>query len=153
MVSWNDLSVTDMGVGRCCRCPFYDGFESGLSNWLHSSVGGGHQRACFAGGYAVHDTPTGLMPPSTYLALELNGALNLTNHPNAQLTFWLRGHLNAYSAFRAQVSTDGGLNWADLRARSMWITGLQQRQRLGARAGLVVGLRQPGPSRLRLLSF
>jgi len=32
------------------------------------------------------------------------------------VTFWLRGHLNAYSAFRAQVSTDGGLSWADLSA-------------------------------------
>ena len=70
----------------------------------------------FAGSYAVHDTPTGLMPPSTYLPLELNGALNLTNHPNAQLTFWVRGHLSAYSYFRAQVSTDGGLNWAELSA-------------------------------------
>ena len=95
--------------------PFYDGFENGLSNWVHSSWAV-ETNAPYAGSNAVHDTPTGLMPPGTYLPLELNGALNLTNHPNAQLTFWVRGHLNPYSVFRAQVSTDAGLNWGDLSA-------------------------------------
>ena len=28
----------------------------------------------------------------------------------------MRGHLNPYSVFRAQVSTDNGLNWGDLSA-------------------------------------
>ena len=110
----DDLSVTDNGAA-VMAVPFYDGFENGLSNWVHSSWAV-DTNAPFAGSYAVHDTPTGLLPPGTYLPLELNGALNLSNHPNAQLTFWLRGHLNYNSYFRAQVSTDGGLTWAELGA-------------------------------------
>ena len=113
----DDLSVTDNGAA-VTALPFYEGFENGLTNWVHSSWAV-DTNAPDAGSAAVHDTPTGLMPPSTYLPLELNGALNLTNHPNAQLTFWLRGHLNPYSAFGAQVSTDGGLNWVDLSAVSV----------------------------------
>jgi hypothetical protein len=111
----DDLSVTDLGVAAMPPLPFYEGFENGLSNWLHSSWVVDTNRP-FAGGYVGHDTPTGLMPPSTQLPLTLNGTLNLSNHPNAQLTFWLRGHLNTYSYFRAQVSADGGLNWAELGA-------------------------------------
>jgi hypothetical protein len=110
----DDLSVTDLG-SAVMALPFYDGFENGLSNWLHSSWAV-DTNLPYAGGNAVHDTPTGVMPPSTELDLELNGALNLTNHPNAQLTFWLRGHLNAYSYFLPYVSTDGGLSWANLSA-------------------------------------
>ena len=112
--SVDDLSVTDNGAA-VMALPFSDGFENGLSNWVHSSWAV-ETNAPYAGSYAVHDTPTGLMPPGTYLPLELNGALNLTNHPSAQLTFWVRGHLNPYSVFRAQVSTDAGLNWGDLSA-------------------------------------
>ena len=40
----DDLSVTDNGAA-VMALPFYEGFENGLSNWLHSAVGGGHQRA------------------------------------------------------------------------------------------------------------
>ena len=112
--SVDDLSVTDNGAA-VMALPFSDGFENGLSNWVHSSWAV-ETNAPYAGSNAVHDTPTGLMPPGTYLPLELNGALNLTNHPSAQLTFWVRGHLNPYSVFRAQVSTDAGLNWGDLSA-------------------------------------
>jgi hypothetical protein len=110
----DDLSVTDNGT-MVMAVPFYDGFENGLSNWVHCAWAV-DTNAPFAGSYAVHDTPTGLMAPAVNLFLELNGALNLSNHPNAQLTFWLRGHLNYRSYFRAQVSTDGGQNWGDLSA-------------------------------------
>ena len=47
----DDLSVTDNGAA-VMALPFYEGFENGLSNWLHSAWVV-DTNAPFAGGYAV----------------------------------------------------------------------------------------------------
>jgi hypothetical protein len=95
--------------------PFYEGFEGGLTNWLHAAWVT-ETNAPYAGNQAAHDTVPGPMAPDTSLGLTLAGELNLTNAVNPQLTFWVRGHLLHYSGFRVQVSTDGGLNWPELGA-------------------------------------
>ena len=108
----DDLSVAEHGP-VAIGYPFYEGFEQGLTNWLHAGWGT-ETNAPYAGSGAAHDTVPVRMPPSTVLWLELAGGLNLSNAVNPQLTYWVRGHLWHYSSLRVQVSTDGGVNWAVL---------------------------------------
>ncbi len=95
--------------------PFHENFESGLDNWLHSSWTV-DTNSPYAGQYAVRDTVPPRLPPDAQLALVLGRELNLSNAVNPALTFHLRGQLLYRTRFRAQASTDGGLNWSDLVA-------------------------------------
>jgi len=110
--SIDDLSVGE-NTGAAIAYPFYEGFEGGLGKWLN----GGWEvdtNNPYGGAGAVHDTVVTRMSPDVAMALTLAGPLSLTNAVNPQLTFWVRGKLTYRSYFRVQVSTDLGLNWADL---------------------------------------
>ncbi|MCC6821969.1 MAG: hypothetical protein IT579_14660, partial [Verrucomicrobia subdivision 3 bacterium] len=112
-------SVDDVGLAEhvpvAVGYPFYENFENGLTNWLHAGWIT-DTNAPYGGGYAVHDTVPLRIAPDTTLWLTLAGELNLTNAVDPQLTFWVRGYLWHYSGLRFQVSTDGGLTWAELAA-------------------------------------
>jgi len=120
---WTDGSTTEDGwyiddlqivehTPATINLPFVDGFESDLTNWLHSSWAQ-DTNGPYAGSYAVRDVP-GRMNPDTGYALVLAGNLNLSNTSNPQLVFWTKGQLWYRSRFRVQYSTDGGLGWSDL---------------------------------------
>jgi hypothetical protein len=123
---WSDGSGTEDGWGIddlrvaehtpvAIGYPFYEGFEQGLSNWLHAGwVADTNQP--YAGSGAAHDTVPARIAPNTTLWLTLAAPLSLSNAVNPQLTFWVRGRLVHYSGLRFQVSTDGGLNWPELSA-------------------------------------
>ena len=109
--SIDDVAVVEHSPATI-NLPFVDGFEAGLSNWLHSSWAL-DTNGPYAGGYAVRDVP-GRMNPDTQYWLVLGGPLNLSNRVNPQLVFWVKGQLWYRSRFRVQYSTDGGLGWGDL---------------------------------------
>ncbi len=108
----DDLSVAEH-LGGAVPLPFFDDFESGTGNWLTSAWGptaaGPH-----AGAWTAQSTPQGSIYPHTEHSMELAGSLDLASASNPQLTYWLRGAVAYYAAFRAQVSIDRGVNWADL---------------------------------------
>jgi len=110
--SIDDLVVTEH-TAPVIALPFYETFEAGLTNWLHSSWALDTNGA-YGGSYAVRDTPTGRMNPDTTYWLGLGGSLNLSNTVNPQLVFWVKGQLWYRSRFRVHYSTDGGLNWSEL---------------------------------------
>ena len=110
--SIDDLVVTEH-TPAVIALPFYETFEAGLTNWLHSAWALDTNGA-YGGSYAVRDTPTGRMNPDTTYWLGLGANLNLSNTVNPQLVFWLKGQLWYRSRFRVQYSTDAGLNWGDL---------------------------------------
>jgi len=93
--------------------PFFDGIESGPGNWLCASWTLA-TNSPFAGQFAMRDTVPPQIPPDAQLALVLNRELNLSNAVNPLLTFQVRGQLWNRTRFRAQASTDGGVNWSDL---------------------------------------
>jgi hypothetical protein len=98
--------------------PFYENFENGLTNWLHAGWVT-DTNSPYGGSFAAHDTVPTRITPDTTLWLALAGELDLTNAVNPQLSFLVRGHLWHYSGLRFQVSTDGGLNWAELAALNL----------------------------------
>jgi hypothetical protein len=110
----DDIALMDHAPGPAVY-PIFEDFEQGLDNWLHSSWTR-DTNSPLAGSFAVRDTVSPRMPPDTQLALVLGRELNLTNAANPALTFWMRGQLWYRSRFRAQASTDGGVNWSDLVA-------------------------------------
>ncbi len=107
----DDLSITDHSAEAAL--PFSDGAESGLGNWLHSgwTVSPDSPRtgsACF------RSTPSGILPYEAQHALTLDGDLDLSAAKDPTLGFWLRGTLSYYGVLAVQVSTDGGVSWANL---------------------------------------
>ncbi len=110
----DDVSLAEH-VPAAMVYPFHENFESGLDNWLRASWTL-DTNLPYAGQVAVRDTVPPRMPPDAQLVLALGRQLNLSNAVNPALTFWLRGQLWYRSRFRAQASTDGGLNWSDLVA-------------------------------------
>ncbi len=108
----DDLAVSEHTPGPAVYA-FFEGFENGLSNWLHSSWTV-DTNLPFAGQFAVRDTVPPQIPPDTQLALVLNREVNLSNAVNPLLTFQVRGQLWYRTRFRAQASTDGGVGWSDL---------------------------------------
>ncbi len=100
----DDLSVAEH-LGGAVPLPFFDDFESGTGNWLASAwdptAAGPH-----AGAWTAQSTPQGSIYPYTEHSMELAGSLDLTSASNPQLTYWLRGAVAYYAAFRAQVSID-----------------------------------------------
>lgn len=95
--------------------PMFEDFEQNLDNWLHASWTV-DTNSPSAGQYTVRDTVSPRMPPDAQLALVLGREVNLSNAVHPVLTFWTRGQLWYRSRFRAQASTDGGVNWSDLVA-------------------------------------
>ncbi len=108
----SDLSLAE-NPPLAIRYPFYEDFENGMTNWLHSTWTA-DTNSPFAGNYSAHDTIPVRMIPDATLAMTLAGTLTLTNTIDPQLTFWVRGKLTYRSYFRVQVSTDLGLNWNEL---------------------------------------
>lgn len=110
----DDVAVYDYDPGNAVY-PFFDGFETGMSNWLRASWEI-DTNLPYAGEYTVRDTRPPRIPPDTQLALVLAKELNLSNATNPLLTFFVRGQLWYRTRFRAQISTNNGLNWIDLSA-------------------------------------
>ncbi|MCL4178670.1 MAG: fibronectin type III domain-containing protein, partial [Verrucomicrobia bacterium] len=141
--SIDDIKVENL-VSGAIAYPFFETFEHGLDHWLPSSWALSDNRPQ-AGSWSAHDTPAGRIGPDTALWLTLAGELNLATAVNPQLTFWVRGQLTRYSYFRVQVSTDGGLAWADLPAGNLnsdWSGDWTRIQLpLAAHAGAVIRLR------------
>ncbi len=98
--------------------PFHEGFENGMTNWLHTSWRIATNES-YEGGASVVDGDTVTIPGSYYDTvlhrLALGGELALTNMSNPQITCWFKGHLRGadYVYFRTQISTDGGLHWTE----------------------------------------
>jgi hypothetical protein len=113
----DNLSVENLS-GPPIEYPFFETFENGLDRWLQSGWALSTNQP-LAGLHAVHDTPTGRIGPDTVLWLTLAGELDLSTALNPQLAFWIRGQLNRTSYFRVQVSTNGGLAWADLSSANL----------------------------------
>jgi hypothetical protein len=107
----DDLSLTDRAVESIY--PFLDGFESGTGNWLAGSWAAIAENP-YAGAASAQDTVNHRNPPDTPNILALARELDLTAATAPHLTFFIRGVLGNYSSFRVQVSTNGGLNWADI---------------------------------------
>jgi hypothetical protein len=95
--------------------PFFESFENALTNWLSAGWTTSTSYS-YAGATSGRNTTGPRMTPETVQWLVLNQALSLSNAASPQLTFWVRGKLDNYSQFRAQVSADGGLNWSELSA-------------------------------------
>ena len=94
--------------------PFAEGFENGLTNWITApwawQVGASNM---YEGGGALQDAVT-IMGPDVQAYLPLGAAFNLVGTTDPQLTFWVKGHVwVSYGHVGVQVSTDGGLNWAE----------------------------------------
>jgi hypothetical protein len=107
----DDLSVSDRAAESIY--PFFDGFESGTGQWLAGSWTGVGDTP-HTGSAAVQDTVNRRNPPDTPNYLTLAREVDLTNAADPTLTFFIRGTLGAYSWFRVQISTDGGLTWPDI---------------------------------------
>jgi hypothetical protein len=107
----DDLGVSDRAVGSVY--PFFDGFESGIGNWM-ACAWTGVTESSHAGSSCAQDTVNRRNPPDTPNQLTLARELDLTTASAPQLTFFIRGTLEAYSSFRVQVSTDGGLTWPEI---------------------------------------
>ena len=93
--------------------PFFDGFENGIGNWFDQTSMGYMvgTNGVYQGKSAVF-LHSNALPPETQNILELRRTLDLTYTSSPLLTFWIKGAMPAYQWVSAQVSTDGGLNWA-----------------------------------------
>jgi hypothetical protein len=112
-------AIDDVNVGEhaplAFGLPFTERFDAGLTNWIASrwtATTNGTKDAPMA---AV-DSEGITMSPDAQQSLTLGGPLDLSGTTNPQLTFWVRGDLSYRSYFRAQVSTDNGVNWPDVHA-------------------------------------
>jgi len=110
----DDVSVEDY-TPPPAMYPMFENFENGLNNWLHSSWMV-DTNTPYAGLYSVRDTVAPRIPPDTQLSLVFAREIDLRDAVNPSLTFWVRGQLWYRTRFRAQVSTNAGVNWNDLIA-------------------------------------
>ncbi len=111
----DDLSVVDRS-GATLPLPFFDGFESGMSNWLAGSwepTSDAH-----GGAQALTDFGTAPILPSGWYAAHVSAAFDLSAAAAPQLVFWIKGSTGYQQSIRAQASTDNGLTWSDA-----WVTG------------------------------
>lgn len=107
----DDLSLTDIGVTS--GYPLFADFESGFGDWLASSWAPTTDSP-FAGAIAIQDTLNRRNAPDAPNYLSLGREVDLTNAVTPQLTYFIRGTLTNYSNFRAQYSTNGGIDWNDI---------------------------------------
>ncbi len=112
----DDLTVSD--GGGLVSLPVYESFEGGLGQWLASGWDL-DTNVFYSGTTCARLSVAPRLAPNAQEVLELAGAVDLTNAVNPQLTFWVRGQLLNYSALRAQVSSDGGVNWSDLSGANL----------------------------------
>jgi hypothetical protein len=107
----DDLSIADIGVAS--SYPIFANFESGFGDWLASSWAPVTDEP-FAGTTSLQDTINRRNAPDAPNYLSLGQEVDLTNAITPQLTYFVRGSLTAYSSFRVQYSTNGGLDWAEI---------------------------------------
>ena len=107
----DDFSVQDIGAVN--RYPLIDGVESDASLWMNA----GWQRQAddaAEGAACLEDTPGFRHAPDTYLYLSLAGTLDLSQSVAPELSYSYKANMHPGSWFRAQLSTDAGVNWFDL---------------------------------------
>ena len=98
--------------------PFHEGFENGLSNWLHAAWEVATNEAYVGSASVVNGG--GKYLPGEYSEqvghrLSLGGPLDLSGMTNPQLTFWVKGHIlsASYGYFRVHISNNDGLTWTE----------------------------------------
>ncbi len=111
----DDVTVAEH-VPLSIAYPYYDGFEDGVSNWLHTgwaiATNESHTGTASAQASDTESIP-GEYYDVTSHQLNLAGPLDLSGATNPQLTLWVKGHLYTRSYFRIHVSTDGGVHWTE----------------------------------------
>ena len=107
----DDMTISDRGA-HTLPVPFYDGFESGRSNWLES-IWMVSTNQPYAGSNLVVSGITH-MQPEVQGRLPLAGSMDLSLTTNPRVTFRVRGSLGPYAWLQFQVSPDGGLTWSGL---------------------------------------
>jgi hypothetical protein len=120
--SLNGFTVDDLALAENSApprtYPFFDGFEEGLDAWLPSQWSLDSSRA-HTGGASLESSPGSSNAWSGWFTLTLADSLDLEGFASPSWTFYVRGSTGYQQSIRAQVSTDGGVGWADL-----WATGI-----------------------------
>jgi hypothetical protein len=107
----DDLSVDDHSGS--VALPFFDDLEVGTGNWLTSSWAPSNDTP-HSGLWSAQSTPQGLMRDASEHVMVLGGKLDLSTAVDPQLTYWIRGETGYRGYFNPQISTTGGLTWANL---------------------------------------
>jgi len=84
----DDIAIAELNTERTAF-PFFDDFESGLSNWLVSNQDWGLDTSTFrSSSHCINDSPYGLYPQFSNATITLANPIDLSasNHP--VLTFW-----------------------------------------------------------------
>ena len=117
----DDISIEDLGTPSIAY-PFFDGFEDGMGNWLHSSWN--VSTNTYNGKQSALNTEGPTLPYGTTLWLCPTGSFDLTTSTDPQLTWFIKGTLNERSYYRMQVSINGGQSWTDLDSQNYtWNSG------------------------------
>ncbi len=93
--------------------PYVNGFESGMGDLLSSQWTQSGENPREGATLLVSNSGQRLYPSAeefVYLA----GALDLRAMTAPSLVYWVRGHMYCCTQFTAQVSTNGGLTWANV---------------------------------------
>jgi hypothetical protein len=115
----DDVSITDNG--QVAGYPFYDSMDNpgNATNWLTSAAWqwvGGSAQTNAGGSWQCRVGDNGYNPggsPNYYQSLlTLAGTLNLRSAVNPRLSFWWREGAMYNNTLYAQMSKDGGKNWA-----------------------------------------
>jgi hypothetical protein len=107
----DDLSVTEHS--GTVALPFLDDLETGTGNWLTSSWAPSADTP-HGGAWSAQSTPQGMLRDSSEHVMVLGGELDLSTAVDPQLTYWIRGETGYRGYFNPQISTTGGLTWANL---------------------------------------
>ncbi|MBP7149090.1 MAG: immune inhibitor A [Acidobacteria bacterium] len=112
-------TIDDLRIGESdaapASYPFFDGFEDGNDRWLAGQWTVSNA-AAYEGARSVDNSFGSSNPWSGWYVLALGSALDLSAAQAPTWTFLVRGRAGYDQSLRAQVSTDGGLGWADLWA-------------------------------------
>jgi len=107
----DDVSLADEPP-TALALPFFDGFEGGLTNWLHAQWE--LDAEAYAGAQAAHDTPRSHLYSTAWVGLWLDRTLDLSGTTDPQLVFQFKGHTGYRGNFSVQISNNGGLSWTGL---------------------------------------
>jgi uncharacterized protein YuzE len=118
----DDISIRDADTARG-SLPFFDDFESGLSNWTVS--GSDWDLSATQARSETHsltDSPSGNFLSNAYASATLTKALDLSQTSKPTLSFFYRGEVSDVNdhAF-VDVSTDGGIAWAAIWDAKQWL--------------------------------
>ncbi|MCC5833411.1 MAG: hypothetical protein JJU20_01645 [Opitutales bacterium] len=97
--------------GGTLALPFREDFSSGLDNWISGGWVTREADDAFKGSHVLADTQNDLSWADLYM--NLGKEIDLTNATDPQLLFWYRGYWYPRHYLRLQVSSDGGLSWAN----------------------------------------